>query len=313
MRNALLTAVSAVAIIAAASAAHAADSASAQSGMEAKTETTVRTGGSADRNTGSNHNPGLATVPPLEGEDIERGLDNLGEAISDAADSVTTAAEDGYDNIRGALIDENAKIVEGDAVNYITIDGRHTAGGMIGKDVRNNTSEAIAKVEDIIFDKDGRAMQIVVANGGFMGLGEKKAAFSYDTVVRRDQNGDVIMPVSEEAVKQAAEFSYDRTKASEDVRVIPANGFSANKLLKAKVIDSNGNTVANVKNLALSGGAISRVIVGFDDVMGMGGQHAVLFFDQLALSQTDTTAEFRLSAAQTAQFARYKDAVTSSN
>jgi hypothetical protein len=53
------------------------------------------------------------------------------------------------------------------------------------------------------------------------------------------------------------------------------------------------------------------VIVAFDQVLGMGGERAALDFDALKLTQTDSGVQFQLSAAQSANFEKYKKAVTS--
>ncbi|MBU0799389.1 MAG: PRC-barrel domain-containing protein [Alphaproteobacteria bacterium] len=305
MKMKFLTAVSAVAIMSA-------GVAMAETKTQANSNTQAQVGVSNDRNTGSNHNRDLATVPPVTGADIERGLDDAGEAISDAADSVAEGTEDAYESIRAALIDEE-NTREGRDVNYADIKERHTAVGMIGQDVRNNSGEAVAKVEDIILDKDGNAMLVVVANGGFMGLGEKKAAFDYDAITRQNAAGDVIMPLTEASIKTAAEFSYDVKASGENVRMIPTGGVSTAKLLKGKLVDSEGKAVANVQNIVLGAGGADRVIVAFDDVMGMGGERAALRFKDLKLTQTDTSAQFQLSAAQSTQFEAYKAAAKRSN
>ena len=323
MSNKLLVAVSAVALLASAPAL----AAELNADGTAKTETRVEVKPAVpavDLNTGSNHNPqrNLATVPELKEGDIERGLEEVGDTIDQAVENVTgeetrpavraEAEVESNQNIRGALIDGNATDKAGKDFSYVTIDSRNTVDGMIGKDVRNSSGDAVAKVEDIIFDKDGEAMLVVVTNGGFMGLGEKKAAFEYDVITRQNADGDVIAPLTEASLKNAAEFSYE-AKAGKDIRVIPAGGYSAAKLVKAEILDSKGDAVATVRDIAISGGKASRVIVSFNDVMGMGGENAVLFFDQLKLTQKDGEPQFQLSAAQSLEFDRFKSAAVKSN
>ena len=321
MSNKLLVAASAVALLMAAPALaaeiNAEGTVSTESSVELKPAVPA-----VDRNTGSNHNPqrNLATVPEVKEDDIERGLEEVGDTINQAVESVTgqesrpvvRADAESSQNIRGALIDGNATNETGKNFNYITIDSRNTVAGMIGKDVRNGGGEAVAKIEDIIFDREGEAILVVVANGGFMGLGEKKAAFEYDVITRQNADGDVITPLTEVSLKNAAEFSYE-AKAGKNVRVIPAGGYSAAKLVKAKILDNNGDSVATVRDIAVSGGKASRVIVSFNDVMGMGGENAVLFFDQLKLTQKDGEPQFQLSAAQSLEFDRFKSAAVKSN
>lgn len=320
MSNKFLVAVSAVALLAAVPA-MAAD-VNADSRVTTETNVELKPGVPAvDVNTGSNHNPqgNLATVPEVTEGDIERGLDEVSDTINQTVDNVAGAEPrpamgadaDGYQSIRGALIDGEA--AEGDNdFSYVNIDSRNTVAGMIGKDVRNAGGDSIAEIEDIIFDRNGEATMVVVANGGFMGLGEKKAAFEYDVITRQNAEGDVITPLTEVSLKNAKEFSYD-SNAGKDVRVIPAGGYSAAQLIKGDIIDNKGDKVATVRDIAVSGGKASRVIVSFNDVMGMGGDNAVLFFDQLKLTQKDGKSQFQLSAAQSLEFDRFKSAAIKSN
>jgi sporulation protein YlmC with PRC-barrel domain len=303
MKRTLLTAVSALALVAAMPALAAENTAKtqAQADMQVNAKGNLPTT-NEDATTGSNHNPDLAEVPELKEGDIERGLDKAGNAISDAADSVA-------DSFRAAFIDDEE--MQGPEVTYVTINNNNTAKGMIGKDVRNGTGESVAKVDDIILDANGDAMMVVVANGGFLGLGEKQAAFDYDAITRQNTDGDVIMPLTKAGIDSAAEFSYDRKATGDKVRVIPAGGYSMKELLKAKVIDQNGDSLAAVDNITLNSGGANRVIVAFDQVLGMGGERAALDFDALKLTQTDSGVQFQLSAAQSANFEKYKKAVTS--
>ena len=321
MSNKFLVAVSAVALLASPPAF--AVELNTESGIKVQSSAELKPATpSVDRNTGSNHNPqrNLATVPELKEGDIERGLDEVSDTINQAVENVTgeetrpavKAEAESYQNIRGALIDGKATSNNGKDFSYVTIDSRNTVAGMIGKDVRNTNGDAVAKVEDVIFDRKGEAMLVVVANGGFMGLGEKKAAFEYDVITRQNAEGDVITPLTEASLKNAAEFSYE-AKAEKNVHVIPAGGYSAAKLTKAQILDNEGDSVATVRDIAVSGGKASRVIVSFNDVMGMGGENAVLFFDQLKLTEKNGEPQFQLSAAQSLEFNRFKNAAVKSN
>src|SRR5690606_2321721 len=105
------------------------------------------------------------------------------------------------------------------------------------------------------------------------------------------------------------EFSTDRNEKRAGVRTVPANGVSADELLGADVLDNNGKEIAEVKDIVLGSGGADRVIVAFDEVMGMGGERAVFKFDDLKMTRIDNEPHFQLSAAQSSRFEAYKNGV----
>jgi sporulation protein YlmC with PRC-barrel domain len=150
---------------------------------------------------------------------------------------------------------------------------------------------------------------IVLNDGGFFGMGGKLAAFDYALVTSRNEEGDVIMPVSEATLKKVAEFSYNAKDAKNNVRVIPANGYSVSEILDADVLNARGKEVAEVENVTFLNGKASRLIVEFDGMMGMGGDQAALNFGDLKIiKESDGEVDFQMSAAQAASFESYKSA-----
>lgn len=251
----------------------------------------------------------LASMPAMAENELGRSLDRAGETVSRAADSVKRGTQETYRDIRAAVL--GAREDSGN-VEYIDINSRNTASGMIGKEVRSETGVSIARMEDIILDKDGRAELVVLANGGFMGLGEKKAAFKYADITRQDSSGDVVMALTEETVKKAAEFTTDDNNKNPAILKMPAGGYSAAAILKADVVDPDGKKVANVSDLLFVNGKAARVIISFDTVMGMGGETAAFNYNAVNLAKNDQGMQFRLSAAQAEQLDSLRKAVKKS-
>ncbi len=54
------------------------------------------------------------------------------------------------------------------------------ASELIGKNVYSSTDERIGEIDDIVVSKSGGAPMAVIGVGGFLGIGEKKAAVSLD-------------------------------------------------------------------------------------------------------------------------------------
>ena len=158
---------------------------------------------------------------------------HIKEDAKEAWKDMKKDASNAYDEIKATLIgDENMPFV---------INSSRTANGMIGHPVHNEKHESVAKVTDIILDKSGKAMMVIVADGAFIGTG-KKAAFDYGAITRIDKDGDVIMPLTEENINNAATFSYNRDESSDEVRIIPDNGYSVQKLLDGYLVNQKMKT-----------------------------------------------------------------------
>lgn len=253
-------------------------------------------------------NAGSSTVA----EDVSKAWESTKENVSEAADKVAEESKDAYESIKATLVNKDYKA---ESAQTVIIDSRNTANGMIGQPIYNNKNEKIGTVHDIILNEKGQATQVIIADGGFLGVGAKYAAFAYALVSQRKQDGDVIMPLSEETIKKAAEFSYDKADADKDgVRVIPAGSLSVATLLGGQLVDPSNETVAQVDNISFQNGAASQVIVAFDQMLGLGGEKAALAYDDVKVVRQDdagTNVDFQLSAAEATQFEAYKNAVKS--
>jgi uncharacterized protein YrrD len=67
----------------------------------------------------------------------------------------------------------------------------------MGKPVQNSAGEKIGSVKDILFDDDGKMAAVVVGFGGFLGIGEKTVAITFDAVKpMKDANGNLMLMAS---------------------------------------------------------------------------------------------------------------------
>jgi uncharacterized protein YrrD len=286
MTSKLLIAVSALAIMA---------------GTPAFAEATVKTNAEMNAETNGAANPTLK-------EDAGRAWDKTKEATSKAADKTAKAAEDAYEDIKATFIDEDKT-----SSDSVTINARGTAQGMIGQPVLNTSGEKIATVKDIILNKSGKAELVVLADGGFMGIGSKLAAFDYNLVSQRHSDGDVIMPISQETLDKVTPFSYEAKDAEKDAktRVIPADGISVAELLDGQVLDTEKKSVAEIDNISFSNGEASQIIIGFDKTLGLGGEKAAVGFDNVNVVREDEDEiDVQLSAKQAANFESFKKTAT---
>ncbi|NJO34940.1 MAG: PRC-barrel domain containing protein [Rhodospirillales bacterium] len=87
--------------------------------------------------------------------------------------------------------------------------GQWLAAQFIGQTVTNQAGETIGNIDDLLFDKSGRIVHVVIGVGGFLGIGEKKVAIPYSTLsVTADASGKrvVTAPLSKERLLAAPEF-----------------------------------------------------------------------------------------------------------
>jgi sporulation protein YlmC with PRC-barrel domain len=65
-----------------------------------------------------------------------------------------------------------------------------TAEDLEGVAIYDATDEHVGEISDIILTDDGQVEQVIVDVGGFLGLGEKPVAVSFDEIdISRDQDG----------------------------------------------------------------------------------------------------------------------------
>lgn len=58
------------------------------------------------------------------------------------------------------------------------------ASNLIGAEVTTTGDEEVGNVSDLIIDRDGKVVAVVVSVGGFLGMGEKDVAIGWDEVSR---------------------------------------------------------------------------------------------------------------------------------
>jgi sporulation protein YlmC with PRC-barrel domain len=225
--------------------------------------------------------------------DVKSGLRDANEEMRETAD-----------DIRAFFIGKSAD----SKMEPVVIRRNMTAHGLLGEKIINTKGEEVAKVKDIIIDRNGKADLIVVSDGGLLGIGDKVAAFNYNKVLAQQPDGKVVMTLSQDMVDHAADFSYDQNDWKK-AKVIPKGSVSINALLKGDVLDSKGKKVANIDNVYLRNAEVSQIIVSFNQKLGVGGNLAALDYDDLQMIRKDKTLHFKLTPHQSAQFKNYKVSV----
>src|SRR6185312_6556650 len=87
----------------------------------------------------------------------------------------------------------------------------HIASTLIGASVYNSAGkdgQDIGKVDDLVIDKDGKIVSVVVGVGGFLGIGSKDVAIDYSQVKWEQGNGSwwIIVPTTADQLKALPDF-----------------------------------------------------------------------------------------------------------
>ena len=243
------------------------------------------------------------------GAKVDKQLDKAGNAIERAADKTEKATKDAYGDVKAYFT--NDKDIK--ATSTVAVAAGHTAKALIGTDVQDGNGKEIGKIHDIIVDGEGEAELVIIEDGGVLGLGSKLAAFDYDVIKGFNRDNDVVVKLSEANIKAAKAFDYE---ASADAKAgakttLGADQYSINKIVDAEVIGPDNKKMADVDTVAFDGDEAEFLLVSFDKIIGMGGEHVALDFDALELINKDGKYKFKLNSQQTAQFENYKDGTKS--
>ena len=71
----------------------------------------------------------------------------------------------------------------------------------------------IGEIKDVLVDRDGKITALIVAAGGFLGIGEKDVAVPFNAVQVTSKDNNkwyLVMNSTKDALKSAKGFKYDR-------------------------------------------------------------------------------------------------------
>lgn len=90
--------------------------------------------------------------------------------------------------------------------------GEMSGNALIGATVRNEKREAVGKIEDVYVDSSGAIKTVVVAVGGFLGVGAKDVAVKWsDLKFSRDDKSIVVMTSwTKKSLKAMPDYKYER-------------------------------------------------------------------------------------------------------
>lgn len=82
------------------------------------------------------------------------------------------------------------------------------ASNLIGAEVKNTGNENVGSVSDLVLDRKGQVVAIVVGVGGFLGMGERDVAIGWDDVTRSGTPDEMELriDVTREGLRAAPEY-----------------------------------------------------------------------------------------------------------
>lgn len=86
------------------------------------------------------------------------------------------------------------------------------ASKLVGARVTNGAKETIGNISEVLIDKNGKISAVVIGVGGFLGMGERNVAVSFDALrFSNDENGNPMVTVnaSKEQLKTAPEWKWE--------------------------------------------------------------------------------------------------------
>jgi sporulation protein YlmC with PRC-barrel domain len=91
------------------------------------------------------------------------------------------------------------------------------ADELIGSDLKSRTdNETIGSISDVLIDADGQIVAVMVEVGGFLGIGKKEVAISWDSIEHRlNEKGDGYHHTAsstKDALKDAPEYEHKASK-----------------------------------------------------------------------------------------------------
>ena len=88
------------------------------------------------------------------------------------------------------------------------------ASKLIGMTVRNNAGENIGDINEILLDNGGKVAAVVLGVGGFLGIGEREVAISFDSLhMARAPDGKNTLTVNatKDTLRSAPAWTWPRT------------------------------------------------------------------------------------------------------
>ncbi|MGQ9369717.1 PRC-barrel domain-containing protein [Azospirillum sp. ST 5-10] len=146
----------------------------------------------------------------------DTGLKTDDDTAADTSSDVTAPADSPAATMTppAGSTDTPAVTTTGDSAASAGVD-MASAEKMLGADVIGSDGEDLGEVEDVILDDSGKAKQLVISSGGFLGIGEKEVAVDFSTATWNEAEEQVqLSGITQDQIKEMTDFEYSDTTTS---------------------------------------------------------------------------------------------------
>jgi hypothetical protein len=94
----------------------------------------------------------------------------------------------------------------------VTVIGARDAHGVLGRDVRSPSDQAMGRIVDVIVDREGSVRAAVIDFGGFLGVGSRKIVVDWNALhfgSIANKSDSITLELTQEQVKAAPEYKED--------------------------------------------------------------------------------------------------------
>ncbi len=156
-----------------------------------------------------------------------------------------------------------------------------------GADIVDAEKKSIATIADVLIDDDGQAHQLVIAQGGVLGVGSTYRTFEIDSLPALAE-GDVQLDLTSESLAALPEYTYPSSSASAAAPAAPGG------MAPATTAEAPAATTAPADGRAATEGAASQDIASLWPVSALVGTE--IKAAEGAEASTTKVSDFRFSS-----------------
>jgi hypothetical protein len=98
-----------------------------------------------------------------------------------------------------------------------------SANAVIGAKLRNDNKDTVGTVQDLYLDGSGNIKTVVVAVGGFLGVGAKDVAVKWSDIKQSRDGKSLVLTtgLSKDDLKAMPDYKYERRQPAKDQAQLP--------------------------------------------------------------------------------------------
>lgn len=227
---------------------------------------------------------------PGAGEIAEEAASKTGDILEEAGEAVAQGVESAADAISAAVEKE---LEENNALGL-------TIRNILDEDVYTQSGETAARLDDLLFDSEGRPVAAILRDVGMFGIsGEEIVVTIQRLIIKQDDAGEAVveMTLTDNEIERLAggvEFLPSDFSMGNNIDV---SLLSARKLLEIGVYNREGGKVADVYDVLLGPEwRFTDVVLSTGGVSNIGDRLVTAGWDVFRFSDDNTALETTLLA-----------------